>query len=474
LLAFFRINDPFRIIGIFLLIILIRLPFFFGEMPLIVPELEWMLVGSSISFQKILYLDVWDDLAPLSAMVYALVDFAGGRSQWAYQLIAIVVVFFQSYLFNKLLISSKAFKENTYVPALTFTTLMSTFFDFFTLSPVLMSGIFQLFLINGIFNHLAVKAKDEQFLNIGLALGLSTLFYLPSLAYLPVSILSLGLFSSMTFKRYILMFFGFLFPIVLVGVFFFWHGGLLQFIDSYFFSWMATPFRELVSLKTMWFISISGLVLLVFSWIKIYTGSRYNNLQNNYMLIMILFLIGAFVMVFMSRERAPHQLMVFVAPMSFYIAHLFLLIKRKVLTEAIFLAFFAITLTINYGVLYKFVVPQALVQYEDLLVQPTPWDQIVQGKKLLIMGDEPDAYLHAYPATPYLNWNLSKAHLNHINSFNTMSLIYDNFINDMPEVILDQKQVVPQLFMQMPTISSKYTKQGNAYLLKSSVMSKVK
>lgn len=437
-----------------------------GEMPLTIPELKWMIVGESISFKNILYLDVWDYLAPLSAMIYALIDSVAGRSQWGYQILAIFVVFIQCYLFNKLLISNKAYKENTYVPALIYAILMSAFFDFFTLSPALMSGVFQLFIIKGVFHHMAVKTKDEQFLNIGLALGLSGLFYLPTMAYLPVSILALGLFSSMNFKKYILLFFGFLFPIVLVGIFFFWHGALMDFINYYFLSWMSTPFRELVNLKTLWFIAIPAFLLLIFSWFKIYSASRHNNLQTNYMLIMMLFLAGAFLMVFMSRERVPHQLMVFVTPVSFYLGHLFLLIKRKFLSELFFLAFFTITLITTYGSLYRFVIPRDMLEYERLLVTGTQWDHLVQGKKLLIIGDELDAYMNAYPATPYLNWNLSRKHFNHINSFNNLSLIYDNFLNDLPEVILDQKQVIPELFRQMPTIGSLYTKQEDAYLLK--------
>lgn len=186
------------------------------------------------------------------------------------------------------------------------------------------------------------------------------------------------------------------------------------------------------------------------------------------MLVMILFLVAAFLMVFLSRERVPHQLMVFVTPVSFYLGHLFLLIKRKFLSEVFFLIFFGITLITSYGALYKFVVPPGMFEYERLLVASTQWDQLVQGKKLLIIGEKPDAYLNAYPATPYFNWNLSRKHLDQINSFNNLSLIYENFLNDMPDIILDQKQVVPELFRQMPTISSRYTKQGDAYLLKPS------
>ena len=74
---------------------MIRIPFFLGEMPLTVPELEWMIVGESVSFSKILYLDVWDDQSPLSALAYSLIDMIGGRTQWGYHILAILIVFLQ-------------------------------------------------------------------------------------------------------------------------------------------------------------------------------------------------------------------------------------------------------------------------------------------------------------------------------------------------------------------------------------------
>lgn len=435
-------------------------------MPLTLPELQWMLVGESISFDRILYLDVWDDLAPLSALVYSLIDSVAGRAQWGYQIIAILVLFLHCYLFNQLLITCKAYKENTYVPALIYVVLMSVFFDFFTLSPVLMSGIFQLYVINGIFRHIAVKSKDEQFLNIGLALGFSALIYLPTLAYLPVSILALGLYSSMTFKKYILLFFGFVFPLILVGIFFFWHGALMDFIESYFFSWTSSPFHEMVSLRSILVISAGAVLLVVLSWIKIYSAGRYNNHQTNYMLVMLLFLAGAALMVFLAKERIPHQLMVFVAPVSFFISHYFLLIRRKLLAELVFIGFFTLTLIINYGALFHIIIPPGIIKTDALVIQPTPWDRLVEGKKILIVGEDPAAYLHAYPATPYLNWDLSKKHLERTNAFDNLSVIYRNLSNDTPEVIIDQKNLVPDLFKQMPTIASKYTRQDNAYFLK--------
>lgn len=131
-----------------------------------------------------------------------------------------------------------------------------------------------------------------------------------------------------------------------------------------------------------------------------------------------------------------------------------------------FLAFFAWILITNYGVLYEFIVPSGVVDYKQLLVSETEWDPIVKGKKILILGEKPDAYLHAYLATPYFNWDLSEKQFSQLESFDTVSDIYQTFNQQMPEVIIDQQQLVPSLFEQMPTIASRYTKQGNAYLLK--------
>ena len=466
MLAFFRINDPYRLIGIFLLIVLIRVPFFLGEMPLTIPELQWMIVGETISFKNILYVDVWDDIAPLSALIYSLIDIIGGRTQWGYQILAVLTVFLQCFLFNQLLIVSKAFKENTYVPGLIYAVLMSAFFDFFTLSPALMSCLFQLLVINGIFYHIASKGKDELFLNLGLALGLTALIYLPSLCYLPITIIALGLYSSVNVKKYLLLFFGFLFPVVLVGIYFFWYGALLDFVDYYFLSWLSTPFQEYFDLKSLLIISVPTFLLMVFSWLKIYTTARLNNHQTNYIQVMLVFLVAGFIMVIFAGERVPHQLVVFAAPVAFFLSHLFLLVKRRFIAELVFLLFFGWTLTTNYGVLYRFILPAGLVNYDNLLVSETKWDTIVKGKKILILGDQPDAYLHAYLATPYLNWGLAENHFNQLRSFNTLSSIYETFDHQMPEVIIDQQNLVPELFQQMPSIGAQYSKQGDAYLLK--------
>ena len=450
-----------------MLIIGIRLPFFLGDMPLTLPELEWMVVGESLSFERMLYSQLWDDMAPLSALMYTLLDLLFGRSQAAYQVVALLVVFGQCVLFNQLLIVNKAYKENTYVPALIYAILMGLFFDFFTLSPIMMSSLFILLAINGIFFHIAFKARDERFLNMGLSMGMAVLFFLPSLLFLPIALIALGLYSKMDFKKYILLFFGFIFPLVLVSIFFFWHGALREFLDYYFISSLGAPLKQFVSGRTLLFIALPTGILLLLAWLAIYSAQRYSNQQTSFQLVMMWFLIGAFAVILLTPDRAPHQLIVFVAPCAFYLSHFFLLIRRRFMAEILFLSFFATTLLINYGSLKNMVIPEQWFSFDNLLISATPWDQLVEDKHILIIGEDLNAFEEASLATPYFNWHFSKRHLGQLHSYNSLSVVYKNFTQDLPEVIIDQKEIVPELFQRMPTIGSKYQESSveNAYIL---------
>ena len=131
MLTFFRLNDPYRLIVIFLLLLAMRIPAMIGPYEITVPELSYMLVGEKFSEGSKLYSEIWENMAPLSAIVYGIIDFIFGRSVVAYQIIAWLFVCFQVFLFNRLLLLNKVYNENTYIPGFIYALLMSFFSDFF-------------------------------------------------------------------------------------------------------------------------------------------------------------------------------------------------------------------------------------------------------------------------------------------------------------------------------------------------------
>ena len=81
MLSFFKINDPYRLISVFILLLAIRLPVILDPESLTLLELKWMLVGEKMGNGSTVYLDIIDDTAPFSAGVYWLADIIFGIAQ---------------------------------------------------------------------------------------------------------------------------------------------------------------------------------------------------------------------------------------------------------------------------------------------------------------------------------------------------------------------------------------------------------
>lgn len=465
--AYFRINDPYRLISIIILLILIRLPAYISGVPLIVPELNWMLIGEKISGGAELYVELWDDIGPLSAVAYWFIDELFGRSQLAYQAISLMLIIFQSFILNNLLINFKAYNENTYIPALIYGLLACCFFDFYTLSPILMSLTFILLAINNLFYYLEHKGANNH-LNTGMYIGIASLFYLPNIFFVIAILLSYLFFTGTSLKKYLLFFYGFFFPILLAAVFFYLKDGLHSFYINYIFSLAYMSNRLYISYFTFLVIVIVPLIFLALSFIKLFEARRYINIQVRYQQVMIFMMLAALIAWWVSNRKAPYQLLIFVPFAAFFISHFFLLIKKRLFTEIYFFVFFALLMLVNYGSLFQASFLQKIINYNDLLVKETKWEEEVAGKKTLFLGDNLQVYKNAFHATPYLNWEMSALHLDNIDYYDNLTEIFLNFKKDMPEVIIDEDNIAPQLFQRMPTIGAQYTraKENNVYLLK--------
>ena len=87
----------------------------------------------------------------------------------------------------------------------------------------------------------------------------------------------------------------------------------------------------------------------------------------------------------------------------------------------------------------------------------------------MVLGDNFLPYNNNKLATPYLNWNLAQRHFNNLNQYHTTIEVYNNFRNELPEVIIDEKNFMPTLANRIPLLSNLYEKkdkQSNIFTLK--------
>ena len=142
MLEFFKINDPFRMIGILILFILLQTPYYLMEIPTLQPEFIWKLLGQQINSGDIPYVAIIDNTGPLSAMVYWFNDILFSNSWLSFRMIASAIIFFQVFYTNHMFIENNAYDESNYLPAFFMLLLYQLSFDFLTLSPALMGSTF--------------------------------------------------------------------------------------------------------------------------------------------------------------------------------------------------------------------------------------------------------------------------------------------------------------------------------------------
>ncbi|HSZ26430.1 MAG TPA: hypothetical protein VK766_11945, partial [Cytophagaceae bacterium] len=196
---FFKYN-PFKLLFVFFILIGIRLIAYWSGLPMTDSEITWLCVGQRMSEGFTLYKDIWTELEPFSAAIYYILHLIAGKTTLSYFILSIALVFLQSVIFNLGLNKNKVFREPTALPALFYVLFSSLFFDFYTLSPVLMGMTFILLAFNIICAQSRITTREDRFLYIGLLTGIASLFYTPFVFFLLFSILALGLYSVTNFK----------------------------------------------------------------------------------------------------------------------------------------------------------------------------------------------------------------------------------------------------------------------------------
>ncbi len=462
MISYFRLNDPYRLIGIFIVLVLLRLPVLLSDDMLTLPEFSAMLLGERMAEGSMLYMDVWESTAPLSAWVYMVMTYMFGRSQVAFQLVALIVVAYQSYLFNRMMISVKAYKENTYVPGLVYALLMSLFFDFYSLSPLLLSTTFLLMSLHKLFVNVELRdKKDDGMLSIGLYLGIAVLFYLPSLVYGIATLLILSIFLGASLRYYLLMVYGLLIPLLFLGCYYFYYGALGNLYSCYFLPVLTFHKDYLMELRSLALVYASPIVFLAIAILRMNQKLRLTNFQSRLVQAMLVWLFFSLVALLFVTEFSPSVTILLVPSTAFFIAHYFLLLRKLWIRELSFVTMTTLIVFVNLGTVFGFSPTKDWIDFEGLLVRESPWSAVSRDKKILVLGNSQEAYQDSQSVTPYLDWYLSSQVFTQLGYYDNLTHIYIHLMESRPELIIDESGVMPAVLHKMPQLMNRYKKNGD-------------
>lgn len=223
MLSYFKKNDPFRILGLVMILLITRVAFFLffstGAWAIAIDESDLLVTETLHS-------------GPLANFVF--VGLSSLNVEFLDAFFTSLLILLNAILLNSIFTRNSSFQESTYVPAAIYVILYSASESFYHLSPELIGSSFLLFSLNYLFYHVKFRGTEENILSTGVTIGLAGLCYYPFLwAFLMVLIIYL-LYSGTITRRYFLLTWGFLLPLLVTWLIFFLldRGG--DFLDTLF------------------------------------------------------------------------------------------------------------------------------------------------------------------------------------------------------------------------------------------------
>ena len=460
MIRYFRINDPYRLAGLFVLLLIIYLPLFLSDLGATVPELKNLLLGEKQNEGYRMYTEVVDNSAPLAAWAHEILDSLFGRSLLARHILAFVIIFLQSAYIGILFITKKVFSENTFIPSLLFSMLYFFSYDTLTLSNELLGSGFLLLALNNLFQEIEFRhERDETIFNLGLCVSLASLFSFAFVVYLPCAIIILLLFTRSGARKYLLLTFGFLLPHLLVLSIAYLNDAAGQLWDYHYLSNFSFERNKFVSMATLLTLSAIPLIYFAISLVMLNREARFSKYQTQIVQSVFLWLAFSLLFVLYAKNLRPQTLIVFIPGLSLLFTHFFLLIRRKRF------------ITINSWLLFGGIIAVAYlarfdkidsVDYSSLRVDENAVD--ISGKRILIMSETLDPYYSNYLATPFLNWKLSEEIFRNPDYYENVTKVYRAFEKDPPAIIMDPENLLQDFFQRIPELKEQYERQGNRYI----------
>jgi hypothetical protein len=462
ILLFFRINDPYRLLGLFVLLLVMGIPFFIHDGDITIQELKSLVLGGALAQGKMMYIQLIDSTAPLATGIFGLADWLFGSSLIARQVIALLLIFFQASFFGILLIHNKAYNDNTYVPALVFGVLCFISFDLLSFSPELLASTVLLLALNNLFKEIEFRSqRDEIMFNLGVYLGIVTMLIFSYVIFLFATVMLLFIFSRPNARKLLLLFFGFALPHLLLITLYYFLGETSSLWQGFYMPNFAIRGESYIDWRSIFILGALPLAYFVFSIFMLNREARFTKYQSQLFQIMFLWMLFCLVQLLVTRELSPHSFIICMPSFAYFISHYLLLIRKKWVAEVMFLIFFigivGLSLLARYGKL-------SAVKYDHLAIKESTYLNQVKNQRVMILADDPGIYQENKFAGFFLDWKLSSKILKEPGYYENVMLVEAAFQSDPPDIIIDPDNLMKGFFDRIPTLKSRYKRDGVFYI----------
>lgn len=452
MLKFFRINDPYRLLLVFMTMMAIGAAYIVVYPGLTVPELASMVTGESMRSDYKLYAEILDPTPFLSAHMFGWFDAWWGRALIPRHVLSSVILFIQAAYFGILLIRNRAYNENTYLPAFIFGILCYISFDMIALNGELVASFLVLFALNNLFVEIEFKAqKDENILVLGFFLGLSSLLVMSYVLFLPGAIFLMIIYARLSLRRLGLLLFGFLLPHLLLFGAYYYRGETWALWTYHYLPNLTWSLPDHVNTRTLMMLGIIPMIFFFFSLLMLNRQARLTKYQSQLFQVMFWWLVISLMVVLFDTSLRPQQFIVLIPSFAYFISHYLLLIRRRWLAE--FALFFLVAGVLTTGLAARYGKLPG-VDYSRLFTRSTLHSP-VQGDVCLLA--EAPGLLEERMGHPILsNAILTRGLFAKPPTYQQLLFIAKAFEQSPPTQVYDPEQLLTSFAEQIPGIGSRY------------------
>jgi hypothetical protein len=441
---------------------LLSLPFFIDTAPITYPELKSLIIGEKVSEGNMLYSELIDSTPPLASWFYGLSDLIFGRNLTVRHILAFIILFSQSAFLGIMLIDKKAFSENMYLPSLLFFLLAIISFDSLSLTADLLASGFILLILNNLFKEIEFRIqRDETIFNLGLFVSLASLFSFSYILYLPGVIIILLIFTRTSFRKYLFMVLGFLLPHLIIICIYYLSNDFQSLWQYLYLPNLSFSSPNLMSGRSLLVLCAMPLLYLFISLFILNRDARLTKYQSQIFQAMFLWFMIALIQVFFAADRRPQSMIPLIPPVSFFLTHFLLLIRRKKFAELHLWILLIGIVTVAYMARYDKI---EYIQYKNLLVDKRPGS--IQSKRILVLDNQPERFFKNRLAASFYEWKLCRPIFEQPDYYENVLMVNRFFESDPPEVIIDPNHLMERFFDRIPSLKGKYERSPDGYHLK--------
>jgi hypothetical protein len=461
-LSFFRINDPYRLVGVLVILTLICIPLFIDSPGITLPELDSFIVGEKIAEGLSPYSQFIDSTPPLASWFYAASDFVFGRSFTGRHIATFIILFLQSAFLGIVFIDKKVFAENTYLPAFLFSILTCLSFDMLSLTAEIPAFGFLLLAINNLFKEIEFRVqRDETITLLGLYISLASLCSFSYSIYFPGVLLILIIFTRTSPRRYILFSFGFLLPHLMMVCAYYLNGTIEQLWFNFYIPSLSFYSTKLITAQSMlWLCAVPSVMLFVALFILNRQAHLTKYQLQLFQTFFLLLLIGAGKM-FITDDLRPQNLLPLIPSVIFYLTHFILSIRRKKFAELSLLTLLIAIPTVAYLARYEKI---NSISFNKLLVHESAYPH--KNASILVLENKPELFTNNKLATGFYDWRLCEEIFKAPAYYENVLLVNTSLTNDPPQRIIDPKNLMKGFFDKLPVLAARYEKSAEGYKLK--------